>query len=76
MGVFIKKEEKKENSENDAENEKINLEDLTIEELLIKLREEKDWTYIHLMQELNKLGKIVKEKDLKKWAFGFFWWWS
>ena len=70
MGVFIKKEEKKENSENDAENEKINLEDLTIEELLIKLREEKDWTYIHLMQELNKLGKIVKEKDLKKWEFG------
>ena len=62
MGVFIKKEEKKENSENDAENEKINLEDLTIEELLIKLREEKDWTYIHLMQELNKLGKIVKRK--------------
>ena len=60
MGVFIKKEEKKENLENDAENEKINLEDLTIEELLIKLREEKDWTYIHLMQELNKLGKIVK----------------
>ena len=70
MGVFIKKEEKKENLENDAENEKINLEDLTIEELLIKLREEKDWTYIHLMQELNKLGKIVKEKDLKKWEFG------
>lgn len=70
MGVFIKKEEKKENSVNDAENEKINLEDLTIEELLIKLREEKDWTYIHLMQELNKLGKIVKEKDLKKWEFG------
>ena len=30
MGVFIKKEEKKENLENDAENEKINLEDLTI----------------------------------------------
>lgn len=42
MGVLIKKEEKKENLENDAENEKINLEDLTIEELLIKLREEKD----------------------------------
>lgn len=70
MGVFIKKEEKKENSVNDAENEKINLEDLTIEELLIKLREEKNWTYIHLMQELNKLGKVVKEKELKKWELG------
>lgn len=70
MGVFIKKEEKKENSENNTENEKNSLEDLTIEELLIKLRKEKNWTYIHLMQELNKLGKVVKEKDLKKWEFG------
>lgn len=70
MGVFIKKEEKKENSENNTENEKNSLEDLTIEELLIKLRKEKNWTYIHLMQELNKLGKVVKEKELKKWELG------
>ncbi|MFR8234125.1 MAG: hypothetical protein ACLVA2_06995 [Clostridia bacterium] len=70
MGVFIKKEEKKKNTENNTENEKNILEDLTIEELLIKLREEKNWTYIHLMQELNKLGKVVKEKDLKKWELG------
>lgn len=72
MGVFIKKEEKKQkkNTENNTVNRKNSLEDLTIEELLIKLREEKDWTYIHLMQELNKLGKIVKEKELKKWELG------
>lgn len=72
MGVFIKKEEKEQNknTKNNAENENSNLEDLTIEELLIKLREEKKWTYIHLMQELNKLEKIVNEKELKKWELG------
>lgn len=72
MGVFIKKEEKKQkkNTENNTVNRKNSLEDLTIEELLIKLREDKNWTYIHLMQELNKLGKIVKEKELKKWELG------
>lgn len=65
MGVFIKKEEKKENSENDAENEKINLEDLTIEELLIKLREEKEWTYIHLMLRIIALQSKVMELILE-----------
>lgn len=72
MGVFIKKEEKEQNknTKNNAENKNSNLENLTIEELLIKLREEKKWTYIHLMQELNKLEKIVNEKELKKWELG------
>lgn len=73
MSILIKrKEEKKQNKnvENNFENKKVNLEDLNIEELLIKLRENKKWSYIHLMQELNKLGKIVNEKELKKWELG------
>ena len=43
---------------------------MTIEQLLIKLREQKNWTYLELMEELNKKGIILKEKDLKKWEWG------
>lgn len=55
--------------ENNA-NKSNNNQDMTIEQLLIKLREQKNWTYLELMEELNKKGIILKEKDLKKWEWG------
>ena len=51
-------------------NKSNNNQDMTIEQLLIKLREQKNWTYLELMEELNKKGIILKEKDLKKWEWG------
>ncbi len=73
MSIFVKRKEEKtqnKNAENNVENKKVNLKELTIEELLTKLREDKNWTYIHLMQELSSLGKIVNEKEIKKWELG------
>lgn len=55
--------------ENNA-NKSNNNQDMTIEQLLIKLREQKNWTYLELMEELNKKGIILKEKDLRKWEWG------
>ena len=73
MSIFVKRKEEKtqnKNAENNVENKKVNLKELTIEELLTKLREDKNWTYIHLIQELSSLGKIVNEKEIKKWELG------
>ena len=61
------KETKKiiENDNNDNTNSK-----LTIEQLLINLREQKKWSYLEVMEKLNEKGIILKEKDVKKWEWG------
>lgn len=50
--------------------EKMEVETRTLEQLLKELREEKNWTYLHIVEELNKLGLVVDEKQVKKWEIG------
>lgn len=50
--------------------EKMEVETRTLEQLLKDLREEKNWTYLHIVEELNKLGLVVEEKQVKKWEIG------
>ena len=52
------------------ENKKDSLEKRTIEELLKDLRENKNWTYLNVVIELNKLGITTDEKTIKKWEYG------
>ena len=42
--------------------EELKVEKRTLEQLLKDLREEKNWTYIHIVEELQKLGLTVDEK--------------
>ena len=39
-----------------------------IEELLIRLRSKKGWSYIEIMMQLS--NKNIKEKDIRKWELG------
>ena len=48
----------------------IKTEKRTMEELLKNLRNEKNWTYIDVVQELTKVGVFVNEKTIKKWEIG------
>lgn len=50
--------------------EELKVEKRTLEQLLKDLREEKNWTYIHVVEELQKLGVTVDEKKVKKWELG------
>lgn len=50
--------------------EELKVETRTLEKLLKDLREEKQWTYMHIVQELNTLGILVDEKTVKKWEIG------
>lgn len=60
----------KRKKENKLEEKTIETEKRTIEELLTDLRNEKNWTYINVMQELSKMGIFVDEKTIKKWEIG------
>lgn len=42
----------------------------TIEQLLKDLREEKEWTYFHVVEKLQDLGLSVDDKKVKKWELG------
>lgn len=42
----------------------------TLEQLLKDLREEKNWTYLQIVEELNNIGLVVDEKKVKKWEIG------
>lgn len=48
----------------------LEIEERTLEQLLKDLREEKQWTYMHIVEELNKIGLMVDEKKVKKWEIG------
>lgn len=50
--------------------EELEIEKRTLEQLLKDLREEKQWTYMHIVEELNKIGLMVDEKKVKKWEIG------
>ena len=50
--------------------EKITVEIRTLEEMLLDLRNQKGWTYIHIVEELQKLGVTIDEKSVKKWEIG------
>lgn len=54
----------------DEAKEEIKVEERTLEQLLKDLREEKQWTYMHIVEELNKIGLTVDEKKVKKWEIG------
>ena len=38
--------------------------------MLLDLRNQKGWTYIHIVEELQKLGVTIDEKSVKKWEIG------
>lgn len=50
--------------------EELKIETRTLEQLLKDLREEKNWTYLHVVEELHNLGLVVEEKKVKKWEIG------
>lgn len=54
----------------ESNKEELVVEERVLEELLKDLREEKNWTYIHIVEELSKLGLLVDEKLVKKWEIG------
>ena len=58
------------NKKNKQYFEKSQLEKRTLEELLVDLRKEKNWSHFNVIQELNKLGVLIDEKILKKWEVG------
>ncbi len=46
------------------------LQNKSLEELLLDLRMQKQWTYLDIVDELYKLGITVDEKTVKKWELG------
>ena len=58
--------------ENLEEENKINkiVETRTIEQLLRELRQEKEWSYWNVVDELSRKGIILNEKTIKKWEYG------
>ena len=42
----------------------------TIEQLLRDLRQEKEWSYWNVVDELTRKGIILDEKTIKKWEYG------
>lgn len=55
---------------NGKDNGALKVEKRTIEDLLKDLREEKEWTYLHIVEELNKIQYKTNEKQVKKWEIG------
>lgn len=53
-----------------VENKSIKAEEMGIEELLIDLRNKKNWNYIDIIQKLSNMGVLVDEKMIKKWEIG------
>lgn len=52
---------------NIEKNENILIEKRTLEELLLDLRNEKQWNYINIMEEMQKYGIQLEETQIKKW---------
>ena len=57
------------NAENPEQENKI-VETRTIEQLLRDLRQEKEWSYWNVVEELTRKGIILNEKIIKKWEYG------
>lgn len=56
-------------AENPEQENKI-IETRTIEQLLRDLRQEKEWSYWNVVDELTRKGIILNEKIIKKWEYG------
>lgn len=56
-------------AENPEQENKI-VETRTIEQLLRELRQEKEWSYWNIVDELSRKGIILNEKTIKKWEYG------
>lgn len=56
-------------AENPEQENKI-VETRTIEQLLRDLRQEKEWSYWNVVDELSRKGIILNEKTIKKWEYG------
>ena len=65
-----KREKMSYEEENQPIEEKIEKETRTMEELLVQLRTEKNWTIFHLIEKLQEVGITVDEKKIKKWEIG------
>ncbi len=46
------------------------IETRTMEQLLKDLREQKDWSYWNVVEELTRKGIVLNEKTIKKWEYG------
>ena len=56
--------------ENEEKKENVSIETRNIETMLRELREGKNWTYLNVVEELNKLGILTTEKLIRKWEIG------
>ncbi len=56
--------------EEEQKKEDVSVETRNIETMLRELREEKNWTYLHVVEELNKLKIFTNEKMIRKWEVG------
>ena len=43
------------------------IEERTLEEVLLELRESKNYTYLDITEKLNQKGTYIEEKIIKKW---------
>ena len=64
----MEEKEYKKNEEN--KQEEVVVETRTLEQLLEDLRKEKNWTYMHVVENLYKIGVTTDEKTVKKWEIG------
>ena len=65
-----KESEKVKQSKENTEQENKIIETRTIEQLLRDLRQEKEWSYWNVVDELTRKGIILNEKTIKKWEYG------
>ena len=65
-----KESEKVSQSKENTEQENKIIETRTIEQLLRDLRQEKEWSYWNVVDELTRKGIILNEKTIKKWEYG------
>lgn len=65
-----KESEKVSQSKENTEQENKIIETRTIEQLLRDLRQEKEWSYWNVVDELTRKGIILNETTIKKWEYG------
>ena len=65
-----KESEKVSQSKENIEQENKIIETRTIEQLLRDLRQEKEWSYWNVVDELTRKGIILNETTIKKWEYG------
>ncbi len=65
-----KESEKVSQSKENTEQENKIVETRTIEQLLRDLRQEKEWSYWNVVDELTRKGIILNETTIKKWEYG------